>query len=209
MSGGWERLAFIELTGNATEMDTANDSSFVGNDFPARDNLFIEIQTVPNSTSSIDLTFNVGGSTTAGVYNYKYQNNAVAQASSTNQTEVDLQFSTTNDQTSTNCGTVFNIDGQEKLGVFEGVYYDGLIATGTIPDVRQLWVKWATTSGQIQRVIITGDNSETGFADGSSLTVWGSADKEPPSLPNGSVFITNDTNVHYMWDGTDTWNEVA
>ena len=30
-----------------------------------------------------------------------------------------------------------------------------------------------------------------------------------PSLPNGSVFITSDTNVHYMWNGTDTWNEVA
>ena len=30
-----------------------------------------------------------------------------------------------------------------------------------------------------------------------------------PNLPNGSVFITSDTNVHYMWNGTDTWNEVA
>jgi len=30
-----------------------------------------------------------------------------------------------------------------------------------------------------------------------------------PELPNGSIFITSDTNVHYMWDGTDTWNEVA
>jgi len=30
-----------------------------------------------------------------------------------------------------------------------------------------------------------------------------------PSLPNGTIFITSDTNVHYMWNGTDTWNEVA
>jgi len=30
-----------------------------------------------------------------------------------------------------------------------------------------------------------------------------------PSLSNGSIFITSDTNVHYMWNGTDTWNEVA
>jgi len=30
-----------------------------------------------------------------------------------------------------------------------------------------------------------------------------------PDLPNGTIFITSDTNVHYMWDGTDTWNEVA
>ena len=30
-----------------------------------------------------------------------------------------------------------------------------------------------------------------------------------PELPNGTIFITSDTNVHYMWNGTDTWNEVA
>jgi hypothetical protein len=29
------------------------------------------------------------------------------------------------------------------------------------------------------------------------------------NLPNGTIFITSDTNVHYMWNGTDTWNEVA
>jgi len=31
-----------------------------------------------------------------------------------------------------------------------------------------------------------------------------------PSLPNGSVFITSDTNVHYMWNSSaETWNEVG
>ena len=30
-----------------------------------------------------------------------------------------------------------------------------------------------------------------------------------PNLENGTIFITSDTNVHYMWNGTDTWNEVA
>ena len=30
-----------------------------------------------------------------------------------------------------------------------------------------------------------------------------------PNLENGTIFITSDTNVHYMWNGPDTWNEVA
>jgi hypothetical protein len=38
------------------------------------------------------------------------------------------------------------------------------------------------------------------------VNIW---DNVLPNLPNGTIFITSDTNVHYMWNGTDTWNEVA
>ena len=44
------------------------------------------------------------------------------------------------------------------------------------------------------------------------LEIWNNKNTSTPfypNLPNGSVFITSDTNVHYMWNGTDTWNEVA
>ena len=30
-----------------------------------------------------------------------------------------------------------------------------------------------------------------------------------PNLPNGAIFEESDTGKHYMFDGTDTWNEVA
>jgi len=30
-----------------------------------------------------------------------------------------------------------------------------------------------------------------------------------PNLPNGTLFEETDTGTHYMWDGTDTWNEVT
>ena len=30
-----------------------------------------------------------------------------------------------------------------------------------------------------------------------------------PNLPNGATFLTSDTNKLYMWNGTDTWNEVG
>ena len=53
------------------------------------------------------------------------------------------------------------------------------------------------------------------FPSSNSYTaVKGTASNDPAegvslNLPNGSVFITSDTNVHYMWNGTDTWNLVA
>jgi len=43
--------------------------------------------------------------------------------------------------------------------------------------------------------------------DGSTVTNMATA--VYPNLSNGTIFITSDTNVHYMWNGTDTWNEVA
>ena len=48
---------------------------------------------------------------------------------------------------------------------------------------------------------------------GSSITVYGADDtgtgETYPDLPNGTTFLTSDTNKLYMWDGTDTWNEVG
>ena len=48
---------------------------------------------------------------------------------------------------------------------------------------------------------------------GSSITVYGADDTGSgttyPNLPNGTTFLTSDTNKLYMWNGTDTWNEVG
>ena len=50
------------------------------------------------------------------------------------------------------------------------------------------------------------------FQAGSEITVYGS-DVTPtaavyPNLPNGAIFEESDTGKHYMFDGTDTWNEM-
>ena len=29
------------------------------------------------------------------------------------------------------------------------------------------------------------------------------------NLPNGTIFEESDTGTHYMWNGTDTWNEIT
>ena len=51
------------------------------------------------------------------------------------------------------------------------------------------------------------------IASGSTLTVWG-ADDAPetpvyPNLVNGTIFEESDTGKIWMFDGTDTWNEMS
>jgi hypothetical protein len=43
--------------------------------------------------------------------------------------------------------------------------------------------------------------------DGSTVT--NVATSVYPNLPNGGIFEESDTGKHYMWDGTDTWNEIT
>jgi hypothetical protein len=53
----------------------------------------------------------------------------------------------------------------------------------------------------------------TNFGAYSSILVLG-ADDQPttpvyPNLTNGTIFEESDTGKHYMFDGTDTWNEMT
>ena len=72
-------------------------------------------------------------------------------------------------------------------GILDGVQHWNSSTGGT--DVGTGWVRNVTIQ-----------NGVTSFQP-STFTY--------PDLSNGSIFITSDTNVHYMWNGTDTWNEVA
>ena len=46
---------------------------------------------------------------------------------------------------------------------------------------------------------------------GSTITVWGSDAGATSTFnaPNGTIFEESDTGKHYMFDGTDTWNEMT
>ena len=57
-------------------------------------------------------------------------------------------------------------------------------------------------------------NMGSGNLDANSeITVYGSEGTEIPATVfyaiAGTIFEESDTGKHYMWDGTDTWNEVA
>ena len=78
------------------------------------------------------------------------------------------------------------------------------------------WTSGACGSGGVQSA--DGWNYSAS-SSGTPQNTWGTSWKinmlaltgttTYPDLPNGTTFLTSDTNKLYMWDGTDTWNEVS
>ena len=69
--------------------------------------------------------------------------------------------------------------------VYVAVNYSG----GEDTQIRKSGASWTT---------LTADRLTTAIGTATDL-----------NLPNGTTFLTSDTNKLYMWNGTDTWNEVA
>jgi len=62
---------------------------------------------------------------------------------------------------------------------------------------------WSPTNSDMRMAIITESDAlvSHGGIGGTSTTAY-------PNLPNGAIFEESDTGKHYMFDGTDTWNEM-
>ena len=102
---------------------------------------------------------------------------------------------------------IVNILADEKQALIR-VYYAGEGATDD-PHWREYTSKWVNTSAQINKInIIMGAGS---IDSGSTITVWGSDAGATSTFnaPNGTIFEESDTGKHYMFDGTDTWNEMT
>jgi len=72
--------------------------------------------------------------------------------------------------------------------------------------------KW-DSDDQINCIRLLDSNTDTGIDTGSTITVYGSVTEvlsyTYPNLPNGAIFEDTTDGNHYMWNGTDTWNEVT
>ena len=55
----------------------------------------------------------------------------------------------------------------------------------------------------------TGTGSSVGTIDDIKFYNGVTSPSTYPNLPNGEIFEESDTGKHYMFDGTDTWNEVT
>ena len=77
MASSWERLATETLGSSGNELDTGNDSSFVGDAFANKQYLKIVISTKSNSKLNITFGFGTSGTMETGS-NYKrfHQDNA-------------------------------------------------------------------------------------------------------------------------------------
>ena len=71
--------------------------------------------------------------------------------------------------------------------------------------------KW-NVDDPINCIRLIDTNSNSGIDQGSTITVYGSVTEvlsyTYPNIPNGAIFEESDTGKHYMFDGTDTWNEM-
>ena len=82
---------------------------------------------------------------------------------------------------------------------------------GNAPRRNEFVAKWTSKTAQITRIDFI--NNDSGSLDTvSTFTVWGADDQAStttyPNLSNGTVFEEQDTGKIYMFDGTDTWNEM-
>ena len=75
--------------------------------------------------------------------------------------------------------------------------------------------KWTNTSNQANMIqLVNNGSAGDHFLTGSEVVVFGTEVASTasaavyPLIPNGAIFEESDTGKHYMFDGTDTWNEM-
>ena len=104
-----------------------------------------------------------------------------------------------------------NIADREKLCTTQIVRASTDTGVDGVPFRAENFGKWVNTTHPITQIDLLSVSST--FAAGSTVTIWGADDQGTtpfyPNLSNGTLFEESDTGKIYMWDGTDTWNEVT
>jgi len=203
MVQAWKQIAVATADGNSQTMNTGTIS-------PTYTNLQIIIHTLGGGGSSDDglLRFN---DDTGSNYKRNFSQNGGAQdtVSSGGSTGISNMVARANRQ-SYSVSTVSNLNGAEKCGFGLAVTDGGSTGTGNAVTRMEYAFKWANTT-QITSVQLynTGGN----WTSGSKMLVYGNVDDATtytyPNLPNGAIFEDTTDGNHYMWNGTDTWNEVT
>jgi len=208
MASSWEKLVETNvLSSTNANLDTGT--------FTPKKHLKVVFHGFNQSADS-DVMMRVGtGGTIDDDPNYSWRNSRNDDdTDETNGSEEELQivgasFNTTN---ATNWGeiTISNIIGQEKLFIS----HTGQVLAGVnnAPDRVELVGKWANADDQIDNIRIFLSQNSAVYAVGASITVYGADDQGStpfyPNISNGAIFEESDTGKHYMFDGSQTWNEM-
>ena len=126
-----------------------------------------------------------------------------------------IDLSTIQDSTSFQ---TFNFDGSYELGTntseFIGIYWAQAQSNAT--SSIYIALRWSDETANTSDVISTtndGAPNNTDFeywtSKNTNARIITSSSTAYPNLKNGTTFLTSDTNKLWMWDGTDTWNEVS
>jgi len=212
MGKTWELLDKTTLSSNAGVIRVPHSSG----DFALKDRLYFEMHIINDDVSKgfdCALTFN-GDDAGSGDYGLKYNLNG-ASTSKPDQGNISyMVWSPAGASEIYVTGTISNIDGQPHLIISTSVVNLGDDGTPsdslTLPNYVHISGRWDNTD-QIKNITLTQGGGDTNLGEDSTITVFGNQPTAiPPDISNGSVFITSDTNVHYMFNSSaGTWNEVA
>ena len=193
------------VTGTLTEFKFYDGVSSVRKGFTAKKNLVIQYKGIRSGDMIARLRFN---NDSGNNYAQRLSDNGGTDGTNTSQSGLEIATSSSNNEFSTIY--VVNESSKEKLVVAE-IIGANTAGAGNAPRRRELSGKWANTSNAITRVDFV--NTSTGdFAEGSEVIVWGSdgaSDTTYPTLVGGYIFEETDTGKHYIFDGSNTWTEVA
>ena len=209
MASTWQRLAYVTngSSTSTTMLDTANDSSFSGNDFASKKHLKILIQ-IRDSSSGANLTGRFGNSSgiNTATYNWLYNSNGGQDAAGDN------NYARVGGHSHSSDGLYSieipaNINGEDKLCISH--WMQGYTTTANRVEVCFR----SPISAPITRMQVSLEFGSINIGAYSSMTVLGADDQGTtpvyPNLTNGTIFEESDTGKHYMFNGTDTWNEIT
>jgi hypothetical protein len=82
--------------------------------------------------------------------------------------------------------------------------YDSTDTTlcGNVNDLRYVWCAGYKQASATGSLVMKVDNMKIWNGTTSTTAVY-------PSLPNGTIFNETDTYKYFMWNGTDTWNQMV
>jgi len=199
MANSWVQLAKTTLQSSASNIRVPASGNF-----DAYKRLYVEFHVMPEDSNSIraNLTFN---GDEGDVNNYAMRR-LTDGGSAAGYDNLDFIEDIFNGDSFEFFATmeVWNIDGKPKITFSRSCGSGGI----GLNDTSQAYLigNWSGTV-QIRNMNINAAGSGS-FAQNSTMTVFGS-DVSYPNLSNGTIFEESDTGTHYMWDGTDTWNEVT
>jgi hypothetical protein len=215
MASSWQRLATYTLTSTGDTLSTASDTSLTGGVFTAKKYLKFEYMIIRDTADCND-NIHFNDETDDGNYSMRRNFNGGDESAfnGTNPSGGNGFYYGTVDSSPLiyATGTIVNITNKEKLGILQG-NASGTAGAGNAPSLRRENVfKWSNTSVPITKITLT-NNISGNYGIGSTLIVWGADDDvlsyAYPNIYNGTLFEESDTGKIYMFDGTDTWNELT
>jgi hypothetical protein len=196
MASSWERLATVTL-------GSANNTIASGT-ITAKRYLRIEGYII-KSSSSTELTLRFNNDSGSN-YARRKNSNGGSDGTDIGSTKLELIGGEATPSYFTMC--IANIADREKLCITD--VSRSATGAGTAPDRIENFSKWSNTSAQITQIDFLSVSST--FAADSIVTIWGTDDQGTtpfyPLIPNGAIFEESDTGKHYMFDGSQTWNEM-